>query len=105
MGKKDRKFYRQVGLITAGVCVFLFIGEAHAQQGGKIFETAACNLLNQVLAKNFGAMLTVFAGLFALISAAVGSFRMAWVLVFVSTGIFIFPRIVELLFTLNCPAQ
>ena len=81
----------------------LLVSDVHAQQGGKIFETAACNLLGQVLTQNFGAMLTVFAGLFAIISAVVGSFRMAWVLVFVSAGIYIFPEFVELLFPLNCP--
>jgi hypothetical protein len=89
-------------LYTLGL-LFLLVTDVQAQQGGKIFETAACNLLGQVLTQNFGAMLTVFSGLMALFSAVVGSFRMAWVLVFVSVGIYIFPRFVELLFPLNCP--
>ena len=85
--------------------LFLFVTDAQAQQGGKIFEKAACNLLDNVLAKDFGAMLTVFSGLLALFSAVVGSFRMAWILVFVSAGLYVFPRFVELLFPLNCAAN
>lgn len=85
--------------------IVLFLAEpASAQQGGQIFKDAACNLLSQVLTKDFGAMLTVLAGLFALISSVVGAFRMAWVLVFVSVGVFIFPKFVYVLFPdLNCP--
>ena len=85
--------------------VILFASETvSAQQGGQIFKDAACNLLSQVLTKDFGAMLTVLAGLFALISSVVGAFRMAWVLVFVSVGVFIFPKFVYVLFPdLNCP--
>ena len=77
---------------------------AQAQQGGVIFKDAACNLLVQVLTKDFGALLTVLAGLFALVSSVVGAFRMAWVLVFVSVGIYIYPKIVDMLFPLGCPA-
>jgi hypothetical protein len=69
-----------------------------AQQGGEIFQKAACSLLTQVLTEHFGSMLTVLAGTFAIISSVVGSFRMAWVLVFVSVGIFIFPNLVETFF-------
>ncbi len=84
--------------------IVLFVAEpVAAQEGGEIFKKAACNLLSEVLTKDFGAMLTVLAGLFALLSSVVGAFRMAWVLVFVSVGIFIFPKFVYVLFPdLNC---
>jgi hypothetical protein len=80
------------------IIIFGFSTEVFAQQGGDIFEKAACNLLTQVLTEHFGSMLTVLAGTFAIISSVVGSFRMAWVLVFVSVGIFIFPNLVETFF-------
>lgn len=84
-------------------CLYVFISTPlHAQQGGQIFKEHACNLLDEVLTQDFGSMLTVLAGLFAIVSSVVGAFRMAWVLVFVSVGIFIFPKIVSMLFPLQC---
>ena len=91
---------------TAYLLLVLIVHEpAYAQQGGTIFKDAACNLLDQVLTKDFGALLTVLAGLFALVSSVVGAFRMAWVLVFVSVGIYIFPKLVTMVFPLGCPGQ
>lgn len=87
--------------IYAALFVFLS-SPAHAQQGGAIFKNAACNLVDQVLTQDFGSLLTVLAGIFALVSSVVGAFRMAWVLVFVSVGIYIFPKFVEMLFPLGC---
>ncbi len=92
----DFKKYRNI-------CIFLTVLFAtstacFAQDGAGIFEKAACNLLDQVLAKNFGSMITVVAGVIAIISSVVGSFRTAWVLVFVSVGIYIFPSIVKIFF-------
>lgn len=103
-----RKLMQNSRLINSFYLLGLFVlfsaEPVAAQQGGQIFKDAACNLLSQVLTKDFGAMLTVLAGLFALISSVVGAFRMAWVLVFVSVGIFIFPKFVYVLFPdLSCP--
>ncbi len=89
-------------LVLILVFLLLATSNAYAQQGGEIFKDAACNLLDQVLTKDFGSLLTVLAGLFALVSSVVGAFRMAWVLVFVSVGIYIFPKFVEMLFPLGC---
>lgn len=90
------------------LCIFLVVlfstsTICFAQDGAGIFERAACNLLDEVLAKNFGSMITVVAGVIAIISSVVGSFRTAWVLVFVSVGIYIFPSIVKIFFpNLSC---
>ncbi len=74
-----------------------------AQQGAEIFKNSACSLLGEVLTKDFGSLLTILAGVFAIFSAIVGSFRNAWILVFVSVGIYIFPGIVEKFFpSLSC---
>jgi hypothetical protein len=87
------------GFIYTVLMVILgFSDAALAQEGAEIFRNSACNLLTQVLTQHFGSMLTILAGTFAIISSVVGSFRMAWVLVFVSVGIFIFPNFVEVFF-------
>lgn len=77
--------------------IVLISGTANADGEG-IFKDAACNLLDQVLTKDFGALMTVLAGVFAIFSAIVGSFRNAWILVFVSIGIYIYPAIVSKFF-------
>ena len=86
------------GLVLFFLMLFSSSSLVLAQDGAGIFENAACNLLDEVLAKNFGSMLTVIAGVIAIISSIVGSFRTAWVLVFVSVGIYIFPNIVKIFF-------
>lgn len=80
----------------------LFTDNAEAQQGGQIFKDAACNLLDLVLTKNFGAMITSIAGFLALIGAAAGAFRGAWIVVFVSVGCFIYPELLNQLFPGMC---
>jgi hypothetical protein len=86
------------GTLLLFLSVVLCSSPVFAQEGGEIFRKAACNLLTQVLTEHFGSMLTILAGTFAIISSVIGSFRMAWVLVFVSVGIFIFPNFVETFF-------
>lgn len=98
---KDLKLRLNSSIIFI-VVICLTSTPAFCQQGGQIFKTAACNLIDQVLTKDFGSLLTVLAGLFAIVSSVVGAFRMAWVLVFVSVGIFIFPKIVTMFFSLGC---
>ena len=78
--------------------LILFSSNVFAATGGDIFKNAACNLLKEVLTKDYGALMTVLAGLFAIFSAIVGSFRQAWVLVFVSVGIYVYPYIVDRFF-------
>jgi hypothetical protein len=73
-------------------------GAAQAQTGGQVFGTSACNLLGQVLEKNFGAMITVITGALAILAAIVGSFKGAWALVFVSVGCFICEELIQILF-------
>ena len=72
---KKNTFINSIYLL--GLLILFAAEPVSAQQGGQIFKDAACNLLSQVLTKDFGAMLTVLAGLFALISSVVGAFRMA----------------------------
>lgn len=97
---------RTILKFSISVLVAAFSSSAFAATGGDIFKNAACNLLDQVLTKDFGALMTVLAGLFAIFSAIVGSFRQAWVLVFVSVGIYIYPDIVEKFFpSLGCPGK
>lgn len=89
-----------LGLYAIGavlICSAL-IEPALAQQGGGIFQTAACNILEDVLKKDFGAMVTALTGILALVAAAAGSFKGAWALIFVSVGSFIFPDMVAMLF-------
>ena len=70
--------------------------------GGTIFQQATCNLLDLVLTKYFGAMITAITGMLASIGAAAGFFKGAWALVFVSVGCFIFPQFIEELFPGMC---
>ena len=96
---------RKSVIVKISVLIFLimFSSNVFAATGGDIFKNAACNLLKQVLTKDFGALMTVLAGLFAILSAIVGSFRQAWVLVFVSVGIYVYPYIVGKFFpSLGC---
>ena len=81
------------------------LGEfAAAQTGGEIFKSAAVNLACNVLPGRFGAMLSAFAGIFALVAAATGAYRAVWALVFVSVGCYIAGEFVGILFgdTVKC---
>ena len=77
---------------------------AFAQTGGEVFQDAAVNLACNVLPGKFGAMLSAFTGIFALIAAATGAYRGAWALLFVSIGCYIAKEFVAILFpnTVNC---
>lgn len=70
-----------------------------AETGEKVFKNAASNIVCKVISGKFGAMLTVFAGVFAIIAAATGSYKGAWALLFVSIGAFIFKEFVSILFS------
>lgn len=84
------------------LCIFCLNSVALAQTGGEIFGDSACGILGDVLAADFGAMITVIAGSLAILASVTGSFRGAWALLFVSVGSFIFPDTVKLLFPLDC---
>ncbi len=70
--------------------------------GAQIFSQAACGILFEVLAKDFGGMLTVIAGSLAILASVTGSFKGAWALVFVSVGAFVYPHTVSILFPDMC---
>jgi hypothetical protein len=91
---------KQMLAVFLAVCFvnILAADSAFAQQGGSFFEQAACSLLYKVMQKDFGAMVTALAGLFAIIASAAGAYKGAWALVFVSVGCFIYPAIVEAFF-------
>lgn len=72
-----------------------------AQTGEGIFDTAACTLGQEVLTKEYGAMLSAIAGLLAIMASVMGAFKAAWSLVFVTVGTFTFPQIVSELFTIK----
>lgn len=96
----------------AGILLFIFgvmllnsgvTQLSHAAEGEGIFERAACNILEEVLADWFGAMLTVITGALAIIASVAGSFKGAWALLFVSVGCYIAPSIIAVLFPdLSC---
>lgn len=91
---------KYITLVLATIC--LLSSSALAQTGGEVFRLSGCALLEDVLAEDFGAMITVIAGSLAILASVTGSFRGAWALIFVSVGSFIFGDIVELLFPLGC---
>jgi len=90
-------------LITIFLILF-FSQPALAQDatGEQIFSQAACGILFEVLAKDFGGMLTVIAGSLAILASVTGSFKGAWALVFVSVGSFVYPHTVSILFPDMC---
>ncbi len=92
-------FLTGIVLLNAGLADYSF-----AQEGGQIFQDAAKKIVCQVLPGTFGAMLSAFAGIFALIAAAIGAYRAVWALVFVSVGCFIAQNFVGILFgeTVTC---
>lgn len=98
----------EIAAIAVFSCVFvlLFVDAAHAATGDKIFKDAACTLLEDVLTSSdkgfFGAMLTVIAGSLAILSSVMGSFKGAWVLLFVSVATYLAPATVAVLFPDLC---
>ena len=77
-------------------------GAGPGPAGQQIFAQAACGILFQVLAEDFGGMLTVIAGSLAILASVTGSFKGAWALVFVSVGSFVYPHTVSVLFPGMC---
>lgn len=93
--------YQQL-IILSLFAIALLPDAAFAQTGGQIFQSAACGLLDKVLTKDFGGMVTTIAGSLAILASVTGSFKGAWALVFVSVGCFIYPHTVDLLFPGMC---
>ena len=91
-------------LLGAALISFGVSELALAQEGAEIFQQASSNLACQVMPGKFGAMVSAFAGMFAIVSAATGSYRGAWMLLFVSIGAFIFKELIQILFpnSANC---
>lgn len=58
----------------------------------------ACNLLLGLMEGSFGALVTVAAGVGAIIASSVGGFKMAWTLVVVAVGAFILRAYITLFF-------
>ena len=79
--------------------LLLICDSAFAASGEGIFREAGINIVCKVLPNRFGAMVSGFAGIFALVSAVVGNFRGAWALVFVSVGCYISAEMVGILFS------
>lgn len=88
-----------ISLVFAAVLILNFAEPALAQTGSDIFKRAACDILGPVLTGSFGAMISVFAGVFALVAAVTGSYRGAWALLFVSVGAFLAKNVVGVLFS------
>jgi hypothetical protein len=82
-----------IGIGTGGGGVAIGVGG-----GNPIRYIQACNQLLQLLEGPFGALLTVGAGIGAIVSSAVGGFRTAWTLVVVAVGAFILRSYVTLFF-------
>ena len=89
--------------LFAAITIFTMVEPVFAQATGDgIFKDAACGILDKVLAKDFGGLLTVIAGSLAILASVTGSFRGAWALIFVSVGSFVFPNLVDALFPGMC---
>lgn len=65
--------------------------------GGGLYQ-AACGFLLGFIEGPFGALITVGAGIGAIIASAVGGFKMAWTLVVVAVGAFILRAWITLFF-------
>ena len=88
-------------VVVGMASVLLFCDPALAQSGEGIFKEAAFNIVCKVLPERFGAMVSGFAGIFALVSGVMGNFRGAWALAFVSVGCFIAGDMVNQLFDIG----
>ncbi len=79
---------------------------ASAQAGGDAAGAGrygtACGRLLQLIEGPFGALITAAAGIGAIVAAALGGFKLAWVLVVTSVGAFILRGYITLFFA-ACP--
>ena len=88
-----------IGLIVSGSMELSLAQDAGGGEGGDTERyDQACNRLLGLLEGPFGALVTVAAGVGAVIASAVGGFKMAWTLVVVSVGAFILRSYVTLFF-------
>ena len=87
-----------------GTALILLVTEPALAEatGDGIFRNAAIAIVCEVLPERFGAMVSGFAGIFALVSAVTGNFRGAWALLFVSVGCYIAADMVGVLFDVGC---
>ncbi len=89
---------REVVLLALMVCTILVMDHyAYAAFDETRYKTI-CSRVLTLLEGKFGAMLTAATGVGAVVSAALGSFKMAWGLVIVSVGCFIAKGYVALFF-------
>lgn len=80
---------------------------------GNIFENCTCYLKYKLLVGNFPAMITAISGMLAIGLAAIGSFKGAWAVLFVSVFSYIYDDILQMFFPLisctdplvKCPGQ
>lgn len=108
--KRIKKFFRgrtlsDLSLFAAAFLLVNFGAPAIASAqatGGEVFQSATSKLLCYVLPGKFGAMISAFAGIFALVGAAMGAYRAAWALVLVSVGCYIAKDFVSVLFDTTC---
>lgn len=86
-------------LVLASLVVLATSDTAFAQgQTNHPRYNQACNLLLGLMEGSFGALVTVAAGVGAIIASSVGGFKMAWTLVVVAVGAFILRAYVTLFF-------
>lgn len=78
--------------------VSLGSGELAQAQANAAEYTEACGRLLALIEGPFGALITVGAGVGAIIASAVGGFKMAWTLVVVAVGAFILRAYITLFF-------
>lgn len=107
--KESIKKHSDLILIFLGILIISggLLDVSLAETGGEVFKSAASNIACKVITGKFGAMLTIFAGIFAIVAAAAGSYKGAWALLFVSIGAFIFKEFVSILFSgsIECAAS
>lgn len=98
---ETRQVFASWMLLTLFVFFLSYIfspGAAFAAEGEAIFKEAAGAIVIKILPGSFGATVAVVTGILALVSAAVGSYKGAWALLFVCIACRLAQNFVELLF-------
>ena len=81
-------------LLVAGLHQGAYADSASSCQDGD-FGECACDILHDLMDKNFGAMLTVITGALAIVLSILGVYKGAWAVLFVSVGCFISEQLIK----------
>lgn len=97
--RKTHSLCYGVASMVAALVAFLSLpANAFAAEGSEIFQEAATAILTVVLPGSFGGCCAMVAGVLALVSAAAGSYRGTWALIFVCLACILAKDFVNILF-------